>query len=132
MSEYLSVDNAAQLVGVSAKTIRRAIKDGKLAVEKGGKHHGYQILRSDVEALYGSNKGVSVASPLASLTAEISELKAMIEKLNSTNEEQTRKIENLEHEVHDSRAQIHQLNEQIVRALPAPRRGWWPFRKRDN
>lgn len=48
-----------------------------------------------------------------------------IRQLRLLAEAQSLKIDRLEGEVRDSRAQLNQMNEQVVKALPAPRRTLW-------
>lgn len=126
--ERLTVDASALLVGVSTKTIRRAILDGRLPAEKvTGRHGGYRITRQDLEALYvGERAAERPVSPVEALTAKIDEL------LEITRD-QAAKIGNLESEVRDSRAQLHQFQETYLKALPArtPAR-WWQFWKRET
>lgn len=122
----LTVDASALLVGVSTKTIRRAIQDGRLKAEKvPGRHGGYRITRQDLEALYGGERAVErPISPVEALTVKIDELLAITK-------DQAAKIGSLEAEVRDSRAQLHQFQSTYLKALPArsPARWWQVWKK---
>lgn len=123
----LNVEQAAQLAGVSTKTIRRAIADGRIVAEKlTGRHGGYRMTRENVLALYGdSSRAERPISPIEGLTSKI-------EQLIEANADQSRKIEQLEAEIRDSRAQVHQLHQQVILALPPPRRSFWALFRRKS
>jgi excisionase family DNA binding protein len=50
LSAYMSVEEAAQELGMAARAVRRAIEEGRLPAERLGKQ--YAILRRDIAA-YG-------------------------------------------------------------------------------
>jgi len=111
----LTIEGAAQLVGVSTKTIRRAISTGKLKAAKvAGRHGGYRIDRADLLAVWPEPAAKEAPrSPISEVAGEISAMREAIEALRRENEQ-------LRAEVRDSRGQIHQLQETILKALPAP------------
>lgn len=139
--DLLDVRSAASLAGVSEKTIRRYHKDGRLAavVERGRRGDQYKFLRSDIEAVFtgvvATNKPLA-RSPLEDVRTELEALrKTLADQAEATAkmerertaiiEAQSRTIDELRAEVRDSRAQLAQLHEQVVRALPAPKKWWW-------
>jgi excisionase family DNA binding protein len=119
----LTVDQAAQLAGVSAKTIRRAIAKGDLiAVTVKGRHGGYRIPREAVEALYQNAPTTRPVSPVQELATEIAELRGQLDRITQQLDESNREAAQLRAEVHDSRAQLAQFQDHILKALPPPPR----------
>ncbi len=51
MSEWISMKEASELLGVTTNTIRRLIRDGVLPAYEIKGVRGFQIKRADVEAL---------------------------------------------------------------------------------
>lgn len=125
--ETLTVKQAAKVAGVGERTLRRWIADGTLTPDRvdGLRGPEHRIAARDLASVCLDRKGAldrrQTPSPVATLAREIAALREQVE-------EQTATIRSLESEVHDSKAQLSQLQDQI-RALPAPRR-WWPFGKR--
>ena len=120
--EMLTVREATRS-GVAERTIRRYIADGVLATTlvQGARAKEHRIKPKDLYNVISARSGAierAKASPVEDMAAEIAALRQVIEELR--------------HEQRDARHQIHQLHEQLVRALPAPRRSWWPWsRKKD-
>ncbi len=126
LDEGLTVNAAAEIVGVSVKTIRRAIADGKLKASKvSGRYGGYRILRGDLLAVWPEGVPDAPRSPLTELSAELAAVKAALDALRGENEQ-------LRAEVRDSRGQINQIHDTLLKALPPPAKPsfWGRFRSK--
>lgn len=125
--EPLTLAQAVKAYGVSEKTLRRWIKSGRLTAEliEGPKGKEYRILPSELERI----KSSPIKSPSAPRTATV---KASLDPddlatLKALAEAQTAMIAELRHEVHQLRdqnhdltAQVSQLQDRVIKALPAP------------
>lgn len=94
----LSIQQAAQKIGKSEKTIRRWIHDGKLAAENHG--GGYLIKREDVTALTKHvTKEWQEQSDLAHIRLQYSILEGQVEHLKLLVNAQQYEIEDLQRQV---------------------------------
>jgi excisionase family DNA binding protein len=133
MSEAITLKEAAELVGVSVKTLRRAISSGKLIASKVDTKRGtaYTVDKDIVQSLYsGHSKPMMASNPMDGVTAELKALREIIEGQSKTIAGQTERMQSLEDELHSTKGALTQALEQVQKALPAPKRGWWPFGKR--
>lgn len=130
MSEPITLKEAAELVGVHVKTLRRAIQAGKLPASKVDTKRGetYTVDKDTVQSLYlGHSKPTMAGNPLDGVQAELKALREIIEGQTKTIEAQSQRMQSLEDELHSTKGALSQALEQVQRALPAPRRSWWPF-----
>ncbi len=148
----LRVKDVVRLCKVSERTVRRYIREGILLPVTidgvRGKEHEFPL--DHVAEVFGSRSSIierGKVSPVQDLTRSIELLSAEIQaererlraELTATAEAeraaqqelldrlkaQSELIDQLKHEQRDARAQIHQLQEQILKALPAPKpKGW--------
>lgn len=131
MSESLTIAEAAKLAQVNAKTIRRAIKDGRLAATLTTTSRGptYLVDVESLELLKGSLSAPRAGTPVRHgqdiQTAILEALSTQRDELRERDEAQAQRIKSLEDELRDTRHQLAQLHEQVIRALPAPKRPWW-------
>lgn len=125
----LSVKEAAKVGDVGERTLRRYIADGKLSTLKvtGPRGDEHRIMADVLYGLIGGRRGVldRAQAPADKMAKELEQLRKIVEA-------QSRMIDDLRAEVHDSRAQLSQFQDQVIRALPAPskRSSWWPFGRR--
>ena len=137
MSEPLSIKEAAARLGVNPKTIRRRIESGELAAEKLEGANGLQwMIRPEALDKEAARKAVeprerkstAINTLRASELAEmVSELQKQVSATQGLIENQTHQIEELKAELRDSRGQLAQLHDQVIKALPAPeeKKGLW-------
>lgn len=136
--EFLSLADAIKAARVSEKTLRRWIKSGRLAAEliEGPKGKEYRINAEDLDqALKGTpKKAVSEPKPatqdtkldtedLAALKALAEAQMAMIEELRHEVQQLrplANEVRNLADQNHDLTAQLSQLQDRVIKALPAP------------
>jgi excisionase family DNA binding protein len=97
----LSVQQAARKSGKSEKTIRRWIKDGKLAAEQSGGPSGvYLIKREDLEAVIPHvTKEWQEQSNKSALHLQVVMLEAAVEELQELVADQARDIDLLQEQV---------------------------------
>ena len=55
-AEFLTVSQAAELMQISEKLVRKLIKDKKLVATKPG--HAWRIRRSDIDSYFTSNSNI--------------------------------------------------------------------------
>lgn len=128
--EFLSLAEAIKAAGVSEKTLRRWIKSGRLAAEliEGPKGKEYRINAQDLDqALKAtSKKADSEPQPAAEGTKldteDLATLKALAEAQMAMIEELRFEVRNLADQNHDLTAQLSQLQDRVIKALPAPER----------
>src|SRR5258708_391796 len=106
----LAVKRAARKSGKSEKTIRRWIKEGKLVAEQPGGPTGvYLIKRDDLEAVMPHvTKEWQEQSNKSALQMQVSMLEAAVEELQYLASDQARDIE--------------QLQEQVKKLQPKPKK----------
>lgn len=146
----LKVKDVTRLCKVSERTVRRYIREGILLPVTidgiRGKEHEFPL--SHVAEVFGSRSAIierGKVSPINELAQAIEQMEhsftEMSEYANLKQQElldqvkeQSQLIDQLKHEQRDARAQINQLQEQILKALPAPKpKGWrsWFSRSKD-
>lgn len=140
MSEPVTLKEAAELAGVSVKTLRRAIKAGKLPASKVDTDRGeaYTVDKDVVQEMYkGGGRPAMARNPMEGVEAELAKLREALaeqtkaaearEKASADREtELTNKIGSLEDELHQVTGQLAQMQEQILKALPEPKKKpWW-------
>lgn len=150
--DSLGVSEAAKEAAVSAKTIRRWITTGKLRAEKveGARGAEYRIQRADLDQAASDpepQKQASQPHRKASHSAEDLEgLKALAKAQTAALEALTRELAELREQNHDLTAQVSQLQDRVIRALPSPQadkaddgsfwKRWWgrlkSFRKQES
>ena len=126
--EPLSLAQAIESAGVSEKTLRRWIKSGRLTAEliEGPKGREYRINADDLnQARKVSPKKASSAPRTATVEAsldpnDLATLKALAEAQTAMIEELRHEVRNLAHQNHDLTAQVSQLQDRVLKALPAP------------
>lgn len=126
-TEIVSVRDATR-AGVAERTLRRYISDGILPTVRvrGRRGEEHRIRLTDLHRVITERSSAIErvqVSPVDELAAQVQALRAVIE-------EQNRTMDELRAEVRDSRAQLHQMHEQVVRALMPPAsapddRPWW-------
>lgn len=137
MEGGLTVKEAADRLGVTTKTIRRQIEAKQLdAVQVKGKNGPQWLItpeslekrasRSPVEA--GLKHSTTKSTPrTAELAQQVAQLTEEAKRTQALIENQQQLIEELRAEVRDSRGQLGQFQEYVMKALPAPERkkGFW-------
>lgn len=126
--ELLTLTDAVKASGVSEKTLRRWIKSGRLTAEliEGPKGREYRINADDLNQArkLTPKKAVSehhTATVEASLDpSDLATLKALAEAQTAMIEELRHEVRNLAHQNHDLTAQVSQLQDRVIKALPAP------------
>lgn len=133
---YLSLRDAAQKSGVAERTLRRYIADGQLETEKvkgprGWEHRVYvpalfSVLQEKAGAFERarSNPLEEMGRELAGLCRTIVEQQTLAERrtnrLLDEIRNQSRVIDELRSEQRDARAQMHSLQDQMIKALMPP------------
>lgn len=128
-SEYLSITQAAERLSVNPKTLRRWINAGKIAATKeiGPRGEEWRIhaqsLPQSGDSIQKPHRAAPAPPPLsediqAMRAAQDAILTEMRERMGSM----ARHIESLEAELHDTRAQLSQFQDQVIKALPAPQK----------
>ena len=121
----VTITEAAKLVGKSRRTVYRDVSSGRLSVS----HDGAGVAQVDISELirvYGEineerHSVVTVPMPQRGTddgTARVTALEVEIAQLRERLADKDRHIDDL-------RASIRLLE---LKAPPAKRRGWWPFR----
>ena len=111
----LDVREIVRLASCSERTVRRYISKGALTA-KSVDQGRYLFALDDVAALFGRRRDVITRAK----SSPMDELNETIKRLSAQVEEQSALIDQLKHEQRDARAQLYQLHEQLVRALPPP------------
>lgn len=140
----MTVADIVRLGGISERTVRRYVSAGRLipSTTSAGMTHRFDVTHV-LDAL-GYQQGapalkaptsplVELRGALDALTEALSaerarheqERRELIERLDA----QARLIDELRAEQRDARAQLHQFQEQVIKALPEPKRPWWRLRK---
>ena len=119
LDSQLSIKQIAAFSGLSDRTIRRYLSEGAFLVElvegKRGKEN-----RIQAQNAYDVIKGKDVGQPVsAKPTGSEPMILEALATLTATIEAQSRTIDSLKAELHDTRGQLHQMNEAMVKALPA-------------
>ena len=124
----MTLAQAIESAGVSEKTLRRWIKSGRLTAEliEGPKGREYRINADD---LNHARKLAPIKSPSepqpatveASLDpSDLATLKALAEGQTVMIEALRLEVRNLADQNHDLTAQVSQLQDRVLKALPAP------------
>lgn len=132
MGEWCSVQEAAELLGVSTETIRKRIKDGTLRGRKEGRR--YLVSRQDLERYLANirprvGQAVEEGRSRAELEMELRFANEKIELLQEQVEALKERIRDLESDKGFLLEQLKEkdriIKELMPRALPKPReRGW--------
>ena len=115
-SDVVTLKELAGLVGTTGRTVRRWIESGALVTDllmvgKVRQHrvrlsHGYAVANGRRENLERAR-----TSPLEDVAGRLDAM--------------TRELAQVREELHDLKAQNAAMREELIRALPAPRRPWW-------
>ena len=141
-SVKLSVKDVVRLSGVTDRTVRRYIAKGVLTPDtlKGQKGKEYELSLSQVVDVFTQRKDTiqrGKVSPMNDLAGSIDSLRQALESERAAGaaaqkelldrlDAQSKLIDELRLEQRDARAQVHQLQDQIIKALPAPvKRPWY-------
>ncbi len=132
-NSYLSIREAVEKAQVSERTVRRYISDGVLLTEKvkGARGWEHRVYAPALFILLDERSGVferARTSPIEDMGREIASLCRVIveqqsiadrrtDKLLEEIQRQSRTIDELRAEQRDARAQMHNLQEQMIRAL---------------
>ena len=148
MSELLPIKQAAHEVGISEKTIRRAIQSGRIpftTTKTTRNQDQYFVTVEDALQLKQPNRTAATKPsigvdkvPVASnavkkKVAPPSQPPATSDpRLLEAVEKMAAELAQARHEIHDLRGQLAQMHDQVIRALPAPQqleqpRPWWKF-----
>ncbi len=127
-----TIEEAATQIGVSTKTVRRYLRDGKLTGAQHPGRYGPQW-RIDPQSLatldaYGQHHGqqIEIIPPDHAGTPV-----QIIDRLTTT-------ITELQEELREQRTTIQHMAEDLTQMraaldrLAPPRRGWWPWPRRDR
>ena len=140
-AQSLTVAQVVDATGIKERTLRRHIANGELRtnVVKGAKVKEHRIPTGRAYALWNAKQGHSRATtdPMAELSKQLDAMRTAAEseriQYRELVEQQTRVINELKAEVRDTRAQLGQLHEQLIKALPEPKkRVWWRFWAKDG
>jgi len=137
MNEAGSLAQTAEVVGVSVKTLRRWIKDQLLEAEMvpGKTGNEYRVRVEDAMALKEKNSDVLLRSkrqPAIEQLQELVKIREVLEAQAKLIEDQKKAMVQQTQEIHDLRGQLHQVQQAIIKALPAPqpqeqKKAWWKF-----
>jgi predicted site-specific integrase-resolvase len=137
MNEAGSLAQTAEVVGVSVKTLRRWIKDQLLEAEMvpGKTGNEYRVRVKDAMALKEKNSDVLLRSkrqPAIEQLQELVKIREVLEAQAKLIEDQKKAMVQQTQEIHDLRGQLHQVQQAIIKALPAPqpqeqKKAWWKF-----
>ena len=140
MDETGSLKQVAEAVGVSDKTLRRWIKDKVLDAEivSGKTGNEYRVRVQDAWALKEKNSEVLLRSkrqPALEQLQELVKIREVLEAQAKLIEDQKKAMDRQTEEIHDLRGQLHQVQQAIIKALPAPqstaeRQPWWRLGRR--
>ena len=128
MSDPLTLAQAVKTAGVSEKTLRRWIKSGRLTAElvEGTKGKEYRVNADDLSQAQKLSPLKSHSEPQpatvdASLDpSDLATLKALAEGQTAMIEALRLEVRNLADQNHDLTAQVSQLQDRVLKALPAP------------
>ena len=128
MSEPLTLAQAIESAGVSEKTLRRWIKSGRLTAEliEGPKGREYRINADDLNQAQKLSPLKSRSEPQPATVetsldpSDLATLKALAEAQTAMIDELRHEVRNLAHQNHDLTAQVSQLQDRVIKALPAP------------
>lgn len=137
----LSIDDAAQALGVSARTIRRHIKDGTLKAFKRTTERGFewrvypgQVLSNDTQndrqqaANVGHNDRQAPVYPEQPAAGAPEAIQALVETIEHLREDHRAEVERLERDKDALRqaaehwqARFLEEHDRVLRLLPAPK-----------
>jgi DNA-binding transcriptional MerR regulator len=147
--ETVTIRRAVEGVKVSERTLRRYVADGVLPTEtvKGSRGSEHRIYLPDLFMVLDGRRDAferSASSPVSDVARQMEALKnqhererrELLERIESQRRQdaekdkafldaidrQTRMIDELRAELRDSRAQMHQMQEQVVKALMPPKK----------
>jgi predicted site-specific integrase-resolvase len=134
MNEAGSLAQTAEVIGVSVKTLRRWIKGQLLEAEMvpGKTGNEYRVRVEDALALKEKNSDVLLRSkrqPAIEQLQELVKIREVLEAQARLIEDQKKAMDQQTEEIHDLRGQLHQVQQAIIQALPAPqpeqKKAWW-------
>ncbi len=123
MSQNISIDEAARLLGVSQDTVRRRIRNGELEAHQVARPQGY-TWRVDFPDEPANEETAQVAGAVSG---------ELLEALRDTISRQDETITHLRNQMEAKDKQlgeVHVLFQQAQAALPAPKENghsWWQF-----
>ena len=119
LDSQLTVKQVATFSGLAERTIRRYLAEKAFeTIETKGKR-GRELripAKNALDVVLARSSGQNVSAKPTGPDLAILEA---LDSMKATIEAQARTIEGLRTELHDTRGQLHQMNEMIVRALPA-------------
>ena len=126
-TDRLTLSEAAKQLSVNPATVRRWIKAGKLpaTLERTDRGETYFINPADLDTIRGASPAGRTERPRPpALSEDLAAIKsaqaAILDQMRANSEAQEQRIRSLEAELHDTRAQLSQFQDQMMKALPAP------------
>ena len=125
-TDRLTLSEAAKQLSVNPATVRRWIKAGKLpaTLERTDRGDAYFIHPADLDTIQGLSKPHRERLRPPPLSEDLAAIKsaqnAILEQMRADSAAQEQRIRSLEAELHDTRAQLSQFQDHILKALPAP------------
>jgi excisionase family DNA binding protein len=126
-ADRITLNEAAKRISVNPATVRRWIKAGKIpaTLERTDRGETYFINPADLDTIQGASPAARTKRPRPpALSEDLATIKdaqnAILEQMRANSEAQEQRIRSLEAELHDTRAQLSQFQDQMMKALPAP------------
>ena len=126
-ADRITLSEAAKQLSLNPATVRRWIKAGKLpaTLERTDRGETYFINPADLDTIQGASPADRTGRPKPpALSEDLAAIKsaqnAILEQMRANSEAQEQRIRSLEAELHDTRAQLSQFQDQMMKALPAP------------
>lgn len=128
IEDSMTLAQAIESAGVSEKTLRRWIKSGRLTAEliEGPKGKEYRIKAADLAQSRRSAEKKDGSEPRTATIEtglepnDLDKLKFLAEKQTAMIEALRVEVRNLVDQNHDLTAQVSQLQDRVIKALPAP------------
>jgi hypothetical protein len=122
---WTTLRDASETVGVSTRTIRRAVKDGRIVGQRGdGPADPWMIRLSDAEAIWGTGTAQPAPEPV-----ETTALARALEIMNEARQDAQRlagDVGRLEAENGHLRERLAELRTtQETEPAPTPKKRWW-------
>ena len=126
-ADRITLNEAAKRISVNPATVRRWIKAGKIpaTLERTDRGETYFINPADLDTIRGAGPAARTKRPRPpALSEDLAAIKdaqnAILDQMRANSEAQEQRIRSLEAELHDTRAQLSQFQDHILKALPAP------------
>jgi len=126
--EWVTLAEGAQRVGKSTKTLRRAIKGGRLNAQRsgGGESGPWLVSSQSLAQVYGEVTETAV-EVTAALSAQLSEALAMVNDANKTAMEAVERAARAETERDHLKERLAETRADLeaAQSTPEPKRRWW-------